>query len=129
MTIKPTDKTVSLVRVPVQPSNNQIEAAISLLPDHNPERARKVLRTIYETFINMRPENELPADLTKKLAQTLETIIEFFEENDKSPTQQELADMFQVDRMTIRQRLHSLKRRGYITVMHSHRGIRVVKKI
>lgn len=128
--IKPaTEKRAPIVRLPEEPTYNQINAAVSLLPDLNPDRARRVLRTIYETFIAMRPENELPADLTKKMAQTMEAIQEYTDENDNSPTQQELADMFGVDRKSIRQRLQALKRRGYINIVHNHRGIRIIKRL
>lgn len=129
MTKKPTPPRPVIVRVPEQPSDNQIEAAVPMLPDLNPERARRLLRSIYETFVNMRPDNEQAPDMTKKMAQMMEAIVEYTEENDMSPTQQELADMFGIDRMSVRQRLQSLKRRGYISTVNAHRGIRIIKKI
>lgn len=120
---------VSVVRLPEVPTDNQIEAALTHLPDMGKDRAKRALRAIYESFVAMRPENELPADMTKKMAQMMEAIQEYTDENDQSPTQMELADMFGVDRTTIRQRIHALMRRGYISKTSQHRGIRIIKRI
>lgn len=112
-----------IVRLPEQPSDNQIEAAIHHLPDMRPDQARKTLRAIYATFVDMRPGSDYPPDLTPKMIQMMETIQEFQEENGFAPTQEELARMFGVDRSSIRKRLISLRRKGYLVVRRGYRGI------
>lgn len=116
------------IRLPREPTSNQIEAASHLLPDMNPGRARRTLHQIYQTFIDMRPDVTTPKGLTQKMAQLLETIIEFQEEHGYSPTQEELAAMFGQERTTIRDRITALRRRGYIQVKAGYRGIIVLKR-
>jgi len=117
------------IRLPEKPSDNQIEAAIHHLPDMRPDQARKTLRAIYSTFIDMRPGSDYPTDLTPKMIQMMETIQEFQEENGYAPTQVELSRMFGVDRSSIRKRLLSLKRKGYLVVKRGHRGIVLKRNI
>lgn len=115
------------IRMPREPTANQIQAAGHLLPDLNPGRARRVLHQIYQTFVDMRPDAERPKGLTKKMAQLLETIVEFQEEHGFSPTQEELATLCGQERTTIRDRINALRRRGYLQVKSGYRGIIVLK--
>jgi len=111
------------VEMPIIPTANQIEAAMLHLNEMPPAQARRVLHKIYETFVDMRPEAKRPKGLTRKMAQLLEVIREYTNENGYSPSQQELADMFGVDRRSITRRLEALKTRGYIVKRRHHRGI------
>lgn len=115
------------ILMPSAAEQNQIEAALVHLPDYNPVRARRILAAIYETFVDMRPI-EKPQELTKKQAQTLEVMIEFKSQHRRNATQQELADILGVDRKAVRQRIDSLKRKGYVVQGVGHRKIRPTKK-
>lgn len=116
-----------VVRIPLTPEANQIEAAMTHLPDMTPDRARRTLKEIYATFVDMRPNSGYPPDLSIKMIQMLETIREFQDENAHAPSQAELAAMFGISRQMVMKRLLSLKRKGYITIRSGHRGI-VVRK-
>ena len=116
------------VTMPSAPEPNQIEAAISHLPDMNPAHARRVLKAIYETFIDMRPENLQPRNLTKKMAQLLDVLKEYEEEHGYSPTRDELAAMIGIDRKGIYNRLNALRKRGYLLIRPGHRGIVIIKR-
>lgn len=118
-----------VVRMPAAPHENQIEAAIAHLPDMTPERAKRALRSIYSTFVEMRPGSGYPADVTPLMVQLLETIRDYQEDNGFAPTQYELARMFGVDRATIRKRLMSLRKKGYLAIRRGHRGIVLLKTI
>lgn len=111
------------VEMPLIPTSNQIEAAMLHLSDMPPAHARKALHRIYETFVDMRPEASRPKGLTQKMAQLLEVIREYTDENGYAPTQEELADMFGIDRRGINRRLETLRQRGYIVKRRGHRGI------
>lgn len=117
------------VRLPKVPTKNQIEAAAPILSDAmSPARARRVLHQIYETFIDMRPDVAHPKGMTAKMAQLLEIILEYQEEHGYPPTQYELADLCQLDRTTIRNRLHAMRRRGVLQIKPGYRGIIVIRQ-
>lgn len=113
--------------MPEAPTANQIEAALIHLSDINPSAARKKLAQIYATFVDMRPE-EMPSELTRKQAQTLEVIAEFKTDHKRNPTQQELSEILGVDRKAVRQRMDCLKRKGFIATAPGHRKIKIIKK-
>lgn len=119
----------AIIRVPLTPTENQIEAALYLLPDMPPDKARRTLRKVYDEFLAMRPEAKRPQGITKKMAQLLETICEYEEEHGHGPTRMELAAMFGIDRRAIDRRLNSMKIRGYIRIKGGHRGIVVLQRI
>lgn len=115
------------IQIPKAPDENMIEAAAAHLPELNPSQARRALRAIYQTFIDMRPNSNYPLDLTVKMTQTLDVIMEFQEEHGYAPTQVEIAKMMGVDRTTIRNRINSLRKKGYIAVSHKHRSMKIIK--
>lgn len=116
------------VSMPERPTDNQIEAALSNLK-LPPSEARRVLRRIYQDFIDLRPDQNLPKGLTKKMAQMMEVLQEYTDEHGYSPTQEELAATFGVDRRAITLRLAALKRRGYVHLKRGWRGIVIINRI
>ncbi len=129
MTKKSTEPETRFLRMPYVLSDNQIEAAIHHLPDMPPEKAKRALKAIYETFIDMRPGGQYPSDLTPLMIQLLETMAEFQEENGHAPSQLELGRMFGVNRTTIRKRIQALKKKGYIVIKRGKRGYILTKTI
>lgn len=116
------------IAMPDRPTENQIEAALHLI-DKPPAEARRILRSIYSAFIDLRPEAEMPVNLTKKQAQLMELLIEHEAEKGHAPTQEDLASMVGCDRRLIIYRLKALERKGYLYLTRAHRGIHIRKKI
>lgn len=116
------------IAMPDKPTDNQIEAALHLI-DKPPAEARKILRAVYSAFIDLRPEAELPSNLTKKQAQLMEILQDHENDNGYAPTQDDLATMIGCDRRLIIYRLKSLERKGYLYLTRAHRGIHIRKRI
>lgn len=116
------------VQMPDEPEENMLEAAAAHLPDMPPARARKILRAIYKEFVDMRPDQNYPPDLTKKMIQTLDVIMEYQQEHAYAPTHFELAKLLGIDRTSVRDRLSALKKKGYIVYSSKHRSMKIVKR-
>lgn len=116
------------VQMPDEPDDNMIEAAAAYLSELPPARARKILRQVYKSFVEMRPNQNYPPDLTKKMIQTLDVIMEFQQEKAFAPTHHELSRLLGIDRTSVRDRLNALRKKGYITYTSQHRSMKIVKR-
>lgn len=116
------------IQMPDEPEENMLSAAATHLPDMPQARAYKILRAIYKDFVELRPNQNYPPDLTKKMIQTLDVIMEYQQEHAHAPTHFELASLLGIDRTSVRDRLSALKKKGYIVYSARHRSIKIVKR-